>query len=144
MVWTIGETARKTGLSVKTVRYYEDIGLVAAIRGENGYRCYDEARLQKLRFVQRARGLGFSLEDCRRLLSLYEDDGRASADVKAIAAAHLRAVDEKLRELGRLRAALGALVEDCAGDEHAECPILDGMAGEDADVPVRTSAIAAA
>lgn len=129
MAGTISDAARLTGLSVKTVRYYEDIGLVAAIRGENGYRQYGDTEIRKLRFVQRARRLGFSVDDCRRLLSLYEDKARSSADVKAIASAHLQTVESKLAELERLRDALRDLIEHCAGDMRPDCPIIDDFAG---------------
>ena len=98
----IGSAARAAGLPVKTVRYYADIGLVEAPdRTQTGYRRYDEAAVRKLAFVRRARDFGFSIEECRELLSLYEDKSRSSADVRAIAAAHLEEIEEKQRQLDR-------------------------------------------
>ena len=88
----IGDAAKATGLSSKTIRYYESIDLIAADRQENGYRTYTDAHVHKLRFVQRARGLGFSIDDCRALLSLYQDKHRASAEVKNIAQKHLEEI----------------------------------------------------
>jgi Cu(I)-responsive transcriptional regulator len=125
----VGEAASRTGLPVKTLHYYESIGLVTPSRRENGYRDYDAATVRKLAFVQRARGLGFSVEECRSLLSLYEDRDRASKDVKAIAQAKLADVERKLAELRTLHGALSHLVRACHGDERPECPILDDLAG---------------
>jgi MerR family transcriptional regulator, copper efflux regulator len=125
----IGDAAQATGLPVKTIRYYEEIGLVAARRAGNGYRAYDEAGIQKLRFVQRARRLGFSVEDCRTLLSLYEETGRESAEVKAVAQKHLAEIDTRIRELRGLRGTLAHLIDHCAGDSRPDCPILDDLAG---------------
>ena len=125
----IGDVAEASGLSAKTIRYYEDIGLVRPLRGENGYRAFVETDVHKLRFLARARSLGFSIEECRTLLSLYEDRSRASADVKALAEAHLRRIDRKIAELEGLRDTLGSLVARCQGDERPDCPILDDLAG---------------
>jgi Cu(I)-responsive transcriptional regulator len=121
----IREAARQASLPVKTVRYYDDIDLVKAARGANGYRNYADGHVHKLRFLQRARGLGFSIEDCRHLLSLYGDDKRASADVKRLALSHLKEVDRKLDELNSLRRTLSKLIESCSGDSRPDCPILD-------------------
>ncbi len=126
----IGEAAERAGLPVKTLRYYEDIGLVAPARRPNGYRDYDEPDVHKLRFLQRARGLGFSIEDCRALLSLYEDRNRASADVKRLAVARIAEIDRKLEELKGLRATLDSLARACQGNERPDCPILKDLAGE--------------
>jgi len=126
----VQQAAAISGLPPKTVRYYDDIGLVSPARGENSYRRYSDSDVHKLRFLQRARGLGFSLEDCRQLLSLYEDQGRASADVKALALKHIAEIDGKLEELKSLRRTLGALADACRGDKRPDCPILDGLAGE--------------
>lgn len=125
---TIGEAAAVCGLPVKTVRYYEDIGLVRSSRDANGYRRYGEAALRKLAFVARARALGFSVEDCRALLGLWEDRARASADVRRLAEEHLAEIDRKLAELQAMRATLSGLVEACCGDERPDCPILEGLA----------------
>jgi Cu(I)-responsive transcriptional regulator len=125
----VGEAARCTGLAVKTLHYYESIGLVTPSRRENGYRDYDAATVRKLAFVQRARGLGFSVEECRSLLSLYDDRDRASKDVKAIAEAKLADIERKLAELRTLHDALSHLVRACHGDERPDCPILEDLAG---------------
>ena len=124
----IGQAAEASGLPPKTIRYYEDIGLVVADRRENGYRDYAEAHVHKLRFVQRARSLGFSVDECRNLLSLYEDRGRASVEVKQLAEARLAEIDHKIEELGKMRATLAGLVEACHGDHRPDCPILDDLA----------------
>ena len=125
----IGDVAEASGLSAKTIRYYEDIGLVRPVRGENGYRAFVETDVHKLTFLARARSLGFSIKDCRTLLSLYEDRSRASADVKTLAEAHLHRIDRKIAELEGLRGTLGSLVARCHGDERPDCPILDDLAG---------------
>jgi Cu(I)-responsive transcriptional regulator len=124
----ISEVARRAGLPVKTVRYYEEIGLVAAARTANGYRAFRPRDLHRLAFVGRARSLGFSIGACRALLQLYDDPGRASADVKALAEAHLAEIDVKLGELAAMRATLADLVTACAGDHRPDCPILSGIA----------------
>ena len=128
----IADVAQASGLSAKTIRYYEDIGLVHPMRSENGYRAFVETDVHKLRFLARARSLGFSIEECRTLLSLYEDRARASADVKALAEAHLCRIDHKIAELEGLRGTLRHLVAQCHGDERPECPILDDLAGPSA------------
>lgn len=125
----IGHAASACGLPVKTVRYYDEIGLVVPARGDGGYRVYGEADIHQLRFVARARGLGFSIDDCRHLLSLYADGGRASADVKAIISQKLEEVDRKVAELESIRKTLTHLADHCRGDDRPECPILDDLAG---------------
>lgn len=127
----IGEAAARSGLPAKTIRYYEDVGLVKpASRAGNGYRDYDERAVHILRFVQRARSLGFSVRQCQELLELYGDGRRASADVKGIAVARIGDIDEKIAQLQSLRATLSDLAERCHGDDRPECPILDDLAGE--------------
>ncbi|MBZ8134073.1 Cu(I)-responsive transcriptional regulator [Afifella sp. IM 167] len=126
----IGTAADQSGLPAKTIRYYEDIGLVRPDRAGNGYRDYTRTDVHKLAFLQRARGLGFSIEECRQLLALYEDKSRASAEVKALAKQRMDEVDRKIEELHQLRRVLGHLVSHCHGDERPECPILDSLAGE--------------
>ena len=128
----IGEVAERSGIPSKTIRYYEDIGLVRPQRSGNGYRAFRETDLHKLAFLGRARALGFSIEDCRTLLSLYEDETRASAQVKAIAKDHLAAIDRKLTELREMRATLSHLVESCQGDHRPDCPILSDLSGQEA------------
>lgn len=126
----IAEVARRAGLPPKTIRYYEEIGLIRPDRRDNGYRDFSDAHLHKLAFLGRARGLGFSIEECRTLMALYEDRGRASADVKAIAKQHLTAIDAKIAELQGMRDTLAHLVSCCAGDDRPDCPILADLAGE--------------
>ena len=124
----ISQASNSTGLPAKTIRYYEDIELVRPTRSENGYRAFSAQDIQKLAFVGRSRSLGFSIADCRALLTLYEDRNRASADVKKLAENHLEQIDRKVRELQSLREALGQLVEHCHGDARPNCPILDDLA----------------
>ena len=126
----IGDAAERSGLPPKTIRYYEDIGLVHPSRASNGYRDYSTADIHRLRFVQRARSLGFTVEECRQLLSLYGDSGRESADVKALAKVKLAEIDRKIEELMGLRKTLNHLVHTCHGDHRPDCPILDELAGE--------------
>jgi len=125
----IGEASERSGLPVKTIRYYEDIGLVRPARSENGYRDFLDSDLQRLKFLQRARSLGFSIEECRELLSLYEDRNRASADVREITRAKIRQVDRKIAELQSLKRVLSELVQACHGDDRPECPIIDDLSG---------------
>ncbi len=125
----IGQAAERCGLPAKTIRYYEDIGLIRPARRANGYRDYDDGDVHKLRFLQRARRLGFSIDDCRHLLSLYEDESRASADVKALARARVDEIDARIAELQSLRATLAHLISACHGDDRPDCPILDDLAG---------------
>ncbi|PLW78778.1 MerR family transcriptional regulator [Cohaesibacter celericrescens] len=124
----ISEAAKQIDLPVKTLRYYEEIGLVVPARGSNGYRIYRDGDLIRLRLVGRARQLGFAIDDCRSLLALQADDMRASADVKRIATAHLAVVDEKISQLQVLRGSLAPLVDACRGDEEADCAILNDFA----------------
>ena len=125
----ITRAADAAGLTAKAVRYYEAIGLIAAPRRANGYRDYGRAEIEKLKFLARARGLGFSVEDCRQLLSLWGDQRRASSDVRALAETRIREVEAKIAELESLKATLGRLVEACHGDERPDCPIIDDLAG---------------
>jgi len=120
---------------VKTLRYSEDIGLVVPPRAGNGYRRYNERDLHKLTFVGRARSLGFSIQDCRALLSLYEDQSRASADVKHLAEEHLERIEGKINELQTMLRALTHLINSCHGDDRPDCPILEDLAsGRDAEI----------
>ncbi|MXQ07840.1 Cu(I)-responsive transcriptional regulator [Alphaproteobacteria bacterium GH1-50] len=125
----IGDVASATGLPAKTIRYYEDIDLVRPARSENGYRHFSDRDLHKLAFLGRARSLGFTIEECRTLMSLYDDRGRASADVKEIAEEHLGRVERKIAELQSLQSTLKLLVTSCHGNDRPECPILDDLAG---------------
>ena len=123
----IGEAAERSGLPPKTIRYYEDIGLVTPPRDANGYRAFRDSDAHKLTFLGRARALGFTIEDCRNLLALWEDTDRASADVRAIAEGHLQEIEDKIADLQAMQATLSDLVRDCAGDDRPDCPILSTL-----------------
>lgn len=123
----IKDVSQRAGIPAKTIRYYEEIGLIRPLRSANGYRAFRESDLHKLAFLARARGLGFSIEDCRRLLALYEDRSRASADVRALAQSHLEDIARKIAELQAMQATLAELVTACAGDARPDCPILKGL-----------------
>lgn len=125
----IGQASERSGLPVKTIRYYEEIGLVRPARSENGYREFLDTDLQRLKFLQRSRSLGFSIEECRELLSLYEDHNRASADVKEITRAKITEIDRKIAELQSLKRVLSDLAGACHGDNRPDCPIIDDLAG---------------
>lgn len=125
----IGEAARRSGVPAKTIRYYESVGLIpAAGRTASGYRAYTVNEVETLRFIQRARSLGFSVDDVGGLLELWRDRSRASADVKAIALKHVADIERKIAELESIRRTLLDLTTRCCGDDHPECPILDGLA----------------
>jgi Cu(I)-responsive transcriptional regulator len=126
----IGDVATRSNLPAKTIRYYEDIGLVKPLRSANGYRAFRDSDVHKLAFLGRARALGFSIEDCRSLIKLYEDTGRESAEVKQIAEEHLGRIDDKIAELTEMRATLATLVHACAGDNRPDCPILADLASK--------------
>lgn len=126
----IGQAAQRANLPPKTIRYYEEIALIKPDRAENGYRDYCEADIQRLRFLQRARSLGFSIGECRTLLSLHEDKQRASADVRMLARNKICEVDRKIAELKSLRETLSGLVRTCHGDDRPDCPIIESLAGE--------------
>ena len=120
----IKDASAQTGLPAKTIRYYEEIALVTPARASNGYRDYSDQDIHRLTFLELARALGFSVADCRDLLALYADQGRASAEVKAIAETHLDAITAKIEALNSLRDTLSELVTSCAGDNRPDCPIL--------------------
>jgi len=123
----ISQVAKRAGLPAKTIRYYEDIGLVSPARGDNGYRSFSDTDMHKLTFLSRARALGFTIEDCRRLLALWEDQDRASAEVRALAQDHLTRIEAKIADLAAMRDTLNTLVRSCAGDDRADCPILQTL-----------------
>lgn len=126
IVMNISAAAKASGLPVKTVRYYADIGLVPApARSEAGYRTYDEAAVRKLVFMRRARAFDFSIEECRELLGLYQDEDRTSSEVKRIASKRLAQIEEKQKELQSLHDELAHLVKSCRGDHLPDCPIID-------------------
>jgi len=126
----IGQAAEHSGLPKKTIRYYEDIGLLKPARRANGFRDYADRDVHELRFIARARGLGFSVEECRHLLDLYRDKGRASAEVRETAANHIRSIRSKIVDLQSMEATLARLTEQCAGNDRPECPILDDLASD--------------
>jgi MerR family copper efflux transcriptional regulator len=129
MNMNIGEAAKITGVSAKMIRHYESIRLIRqSQRTDSGYRTYGDNDLHTLRFIKRARSLGFSLEQIRHLLSLWQDSNRASADVKQIALAHVSDLDKRIVELTEMRTALHHLAHACAGDDRPNCPILHGLA----------------
>jgi MerR family copper efflux transcriptional regulator len=124
----IGEASAASGVSAKMIRHYESINLIRqSRRSDAGYRKYGENDLHTLRFIKRARRLGFSLEQIRELLSLWQDAGRASADVKAIAQAHVADLNKRILELTEMRDTLSHLADACAGNHRPECPILHGL-----------------
>ena len=125
---TIGRVARQSGVPSKTIRYYESIGLLPPpTRAENGYRTYGPRAVDELRFVHRARGLGFAIKDVAALLALWHDAGRHSAEVKAMALRHVGDVERKIDELQSIRRTLLDLAERCHGDHRPDCPILDEL-----------------
>ncbi|RIA55220.1 Cu(I)-responsive transcriptional regulator [Dichotomicrobium thermohalophilum] len=126
----IGEAARQSGVPAKTIRYYEDIGLIAAAnRGANGYRDYTESDVELLRFIRHARAVGFGIKECRRLVALYRDPNRHSRDVKALAQAKIAEIDRRIAEFQHMRGELAALAAACPGDDDPECAILEELAG---------------
>lgn len=125
----IGQAARRSGLSSKMIRYYEAIGLLQpATRSDSGYRTYQAEDLHRLAFIKRSRDLGFSLEEVGKLLILWQDRERASADVKALAMQHIDDLNKRIDELISLRDTLGELVAHCQGDDRPDCPILKDLA----------------
>ena len=133
----IGEAAAASGVSAKMIRYYESIGLIsAAARAESGYRVYSDADVHTLRFIRRARDLGFSVEQMTELLALWQDRGRASAEVKRIALDHVGELERKMQELQGMADTLRHLARHCHGDDRPDCPILKDLAdGRAAEVP---------
>lgn len=130
----ISFVAERSGLSTKTIRYYESIGLIrSADRRANGYRAYDVSDIHTLQFIRRARTLGFSVDEIRSLLDLWQSEKPASAKVRALATQHLRGLDRKIEELQSMRRTLAHLVERCGGNDRLDCPILSDLArGADA------------
>jgi Cu(I)-responsive transcriptional regulator len=131
----ISDVSALSGLPAKTIRYYEDIGLVRPGRGANGYRVFSQPDIHKLTFLARSRSLGFTIDECRELLALYEDKERASADVKRVANEHLRDVERKIKELQEMQTTLLTLVRRCHGDGRPDCPILEDLAGSEEECP---------
>ena len=125
----ISDVAKRAGVPAKTLRYYEEIGLIKPLRDGNGYRAFRDSDMHKLAFLGRARALGFTIENCRALLALWEDKSRASADVRSIAKDHLKQIEAKIADLTAMRDTLSDLVRTCAGDNRADCPILSSLGG---------------
>lgn len=125
----IGNASRESGVSAKMIRYYEQIGLLTpAKRSDAGYRLYSPDEIHALRFIRQARRLGFPVDDIRKLLALWQDRSRASAEVKSIAIDHVAELDERIAELTNIRNTLADLAAHCNGDERPECPILARLA----------------
>jgi Cu(I)-responsive transcriptional regulator len=127
----IGQAAGQSGVSAKMIRHYESIGLVErASRTGGGYRIYTPRDVHALRFIRRARDLGFSMKEIGRLLGLWRNRRRASGDVRRVAERHITELDQKIAELQAMRRTLTVLVEHCHGDRRPECPILDDLSGD--------------
>jgi MerR family copper efflux transcriptional regulator len=127
----IGQAAEQSGVSAKMIRHYESIGLVErARRTDGGYRIYDTNDIHTLRFIRRARDLGFSIKEIAQLVGLWRNRRRASADVRRVAQQHISELDHKIAELQAMRRTLTELVQHCHGDRRPECPILDDLAGD--------------
>jgi Cu(I)-responsive transcriptional regulator len=127
--FNIGEAAKASGVSSKMIRHYEAIGLIGMARRTGaGYRLYGQRDVQVLQFIHRARALGFSLERIRDLLALWQDQARASADVRTLARGHIAELERKIAEMEAMKRTLAALVASCHGDARADCPILDDLA----------------
>ena len=124
----IGKASKLSGLTVKTVRYYSDIGILnPQINTNTGYRDFSESDLAKLQFIAKARKFDFSLDDCRELLSLYENTERSSKEVKALTLEKIAEIDTKLTELNMLKDQLSTLASTCQGDDRPDCPILEAL-----------------
>jgi len=127
----IGEAARESGVTAKMIRYYESIDLLAPRgRTDAGYRVYGAPEIHTLRFIRQARHLGFSLDDIRKLLALWQDRTRPSAEVKAIALHHVADLERRIAQLSEMRDTLTHLADHCHGDTRPDCPILDGLASD--------------
>ncbi len=125
----IGDAARASGISAKMIRHYEAIGLISAGRGANQYRVYAQADVAELRFIRHARDLDFPLQDVKRLLDLWRNRARASAEVKRLALDHVAALEAKAKSLSAMAESLRHLAEHCHGDERPDCPILEELGG---------------
>ena len=124
----IGQASKASGVSAKMIRHYESIALIdAAVRTDAGYRLYNERDVQVLQFIHRSRELGFSLEQIKTLLALWQDKQRASKDVRAMAKRHIAELDRKIADMQAMRRTLETLATKCHGDERPDCPILDDL-----------------
>lgn len=127
----IGEAAKASGVNAKMIRHYESISIIPkAGRSESGYRIYSDSDIHILRFVKRARGLGFSMKEIKKLVSLWRNKSRASQDVKTMALNHIKLLEEKISDLQTMAATLKTLARNCHGDHRPDCPILERMAAE--------------
>jgi Cu(I)-responsive transcriptional regulator len=127
----IGEAAKASGVSAKMIRHYESVGLFPeAHRTDSGYRQYSDKEVSTLRFIRQSRDLGFSIEQIRELLGLWQNRRRPSRQVKALAQAHIQELDTKLHELQTMKATLEHLVQCCNGDDRPDCPIIESLADE--------------
>jgi len=134
----IGEAAKQSGVSTKMIRYYERVGLIAKVaRSEAGYRHYADADLHRLRFIHRARDLGFPVARIAELLSLWDNKGRSNSEVKRLAESHIGALHEEIAALQSMVITLKRLTETCQGDGRAHCPILEDLAYADAPLAVQ-------
>lgn len=125
----IGEAAKVSGVNAKLIRHYESIGIVPkASRTDSGYRVYSESDVHSLRFVKRARKLGFSMKEIKKLVGLWRNRSRVSADVKALASEHVKEMEQKVDELQAMIKTLKHLARNCHGDHRPDCPIIDGLA----------------
>ena len=137
----IGDAARASGVTAKMIRHYESLDLIRpATRTAAGYRVYDEREVHTLRFIRRARDLGFSIKEIEALLGLWQNRRRASSDVRKVAKEHLAALDRKIAEMQGMRRTLEQLIHHCHGDHRPDCPILDDLAGATSNVEGRTAA----
>lgn len=126
----ISDVAKKTGLTSKAIRFYEDKGLVTPpLRGENGYRSYTQQHINELTLLRQARQVGFNLEECGELVNLFNDPARHSADVKARTLQKVAEIERHIVELEAMRKQLMSLAESCPGDDSADCPIIDNLSG---------------
>ncbi len=124
----IGEAAKVSGISTKMIRHYETLGIIPkAVRSDAGYRKYSDSDINILKFVKRARGLGFSMKEIKKLVNLWRNRSRASADVKALAIQHIQQMEQKIEELQAMTRTLKHLAKSCHGDHRPDCPILDGI-----------------
>lgn len=124
----IGEAARASGVTAKMIRHYESIGLMPKpLRTDSGYRLYDGTSVHNLQFIRRARSLGFSMAEIKKLVGLWRNRGRKSADVKALALSHVQELEAKIEELRAMKDALNKLAQSCHGDHRPECPILEEL-----------------
>jgi MerR family copper efflux transcriptional regulator len=137
----IGEAAKASGVSAKMIRHYERVGLFPeAARTDSGYRQYTDREVHTLRFIRHSRDLGFSIEQIRELLGLWQNRRRPSRQVKALAQAHIQELEQKLQELQAMKATLAHLVHCCHGDDRPDCPIIETLAAESPAMPVAPNA----